>query len=353
MDYKDKFKGIFYGVVDIVSLIDTDYTILMVNKAYENLLNKSADECIGNKCYAIVRNRHEPCEDCPLLHSWVGNDPAEKLVISLGNDEVLITRHPIYDDHGALQGVFEIGRVITGELKMQQEIQHQGRLKIMGELASSIVHEIKNHLAGIGLMTVSVMERLNQKDALYQDLDSILHEVHRLEGLLESLMNFAKPSPFVIKKAHIHQPLDNTLSLLSKKLSSGRIKIRKIYDPKAPKVMIDSAKMQQVFFNILLNSIAAMPGGGEITVQTALLPAGEPAAGQGQRVQVIIQDNGVGIKEEDLPYVFDPFFSKSSQGTGLGLSIAFKIIELHHGSISIQSQEGKGTTVRITIPACS
>ncbi|MEW6379864.1 MAG: ATP-binding protein [bacterium] len=354
MDYRDRFKGIFYGVADIVSLIDTDYTILMVNKAYEKLLTKSAHECIGSKCYAIIRERQDPCEDCPILHTKIENGTAEKLLISIGNDNVYITRHPIYNEQGSLQGVFEIGRIVTREIKMQQEIQHQGRLKIMGELASSIVHEIKNPLAGIGLMAVSVMERLNQKDTIYQDIESILHEVQRLESLLENLMNFAKPSPFALKKTNIHQPIDNTLSLLSRKLSLGMVKVKKVYDLKIPKVMIDPSKMQQVFFNIFLNSLTAMPGGGEITITTTALPektgGHEGRRGQTGQVQITIQDNGSGIKEEDLPYVFDPFFTKSPQGTGLGLSIAFRIIELHKGSITIQSQEGQGTTVRISIP---
>ena len=349
MGYKHKFKGIFYGVADIVSLIDTDYNILMVNKAYEKLLAKSVAECIGSKCYLLMRNRQTRCEDCPMVNSTIiRNDSADKSLISIGNDDVSITRHPIYNDQGKLQGVFEIGRIVTMELKMQKELQDQGRLKIMGELASSIVHEIKNPLAGIGLMTISVMERSNQESVIYNDLESILQEVHRLENLLENLMNFAKPSPFILKKADIHQPIDITLKLLNKKVNAAKIRIKKIYDQQISHVLIDSSKMQQVFFNIFLNSIAAMSNGGEITIKTSTLS--EDDSGQKKWVQIVVQDNGVGIKKDDSPHIFDPFFSKSSQGTGLGLSIVFRIIQLHNGLITIQSREGKGTTVKISIP---
>ncbi|MEW5804980.1 MAG: ATP-binding protein [bacterium] len=349
MEYKDKFKGIFCGVADIVSLIDSDYNILMVNKAYEELLLKPADDCIGCKCYAIIRSRESPCEDCPIIQTAQRSSVTnEKLLVSIGNDKVSLTRHPIFDDQGVLHGVFEIGRIVTRELKMEQELQHHERLRIMGELATSISHEIKNPLAGIGLMTLSLMERLDKKEIIYQDLESILHEVQRLEKLLEGLMDFAGHSSFILKRADIHHPIDTTIRLLKRKLRSGNIVVRKRYNLEIPKVLIDPSKMQQVFFNLFLNSITAMPNGGELIIKTDVLSKEKHVPQKG--VQVTIQDNGVGIKSEDLTHIFDPFFSKSSQGTGLGLSIVSRIMELHNGSVTVQSKEGTGTIVRVYIP---
>ncbi len=349
MENKDRFKGIFQGVVDIVALTDTEHNILMVNRVFEKLFKKSADECIGQKCHVIIRNKETLCEDCPI-EKKIGNNIYEKLLIPIENDNVSMTRHPIYNDQGTLQGTFVIGRIVTSELKMQQELQHQGRLKIMGELASSIVHEIRNPLAGIGLMNLSVMERLKQKDSIYHDLESISHEVQRLERLLEGLMNFAKPSPFELKKTSSHHFIDITIKLLNKKLSAGKIKVNKIYDTKVPKILIDPSKMQQVFFNILLNSITAMPNGGEIIIKTSIFHEELAEDIKKEWVRITVQDTGIGIKKEDLPYIFDPFFSKSAQGTGLGLSNVYRIIEFHNGSITVQSKEGMGTTVKIYIP---
>jgi len=353
MEYKSRFKSIFHGVVDIVSLIDTDYNILLVNDAYEKLLKKSAQECIGHKCYKIIRNREIPCEDCPILKIQQPGHQTKKSVISVGGDHISITRHPVYDDNGEIVGIFEIGRMVTRELKMEQELQHQGRLKIMGELAASIVHEIKNPLAGIGLMSISIMERLQKKDMkdnLYRDMEGILHEVQRLEKLLENLMDFGKPKLFLTTMEDIHKPINQTLKLLNKKLKSARIKIQKAFNPKIPKIMIDASKMQQVFLNILLNALDAMPEGGEIRIHTDTCKEKIMGDPPGDWVQVAIQDNGMGIKEEYMPYIFDPFYSKSTRRTGLGLSIVSRIIELHNGLIRIESQEGKGTTVKIYLP---
>ena len=349
MESKDRFKGIFQGVVDIVALIDNEHNILMVNRAFEKLFKKFADECIGQKCHAVIRNKKIVCEDCPI-EKKIGSNIYDKLLIPVGSDNVSMTRHPIYNDRGVLQGTFVIGRIVTSELKMTRELQHQGRLKIMGELASSIVHEIKNPLAGIGLMTLSVMERLKKKDIIYQDLESISHEVQRLERLLEGLTNFAKPSLFELKKTSIHHFIDITIRLLNKKLSAGKIRVNKIYDAKVPMILIDPSKMQQVCFNILLNCITAMPNGGEIIIKTSIFHEEMAEDIKKEWVLIIVQDTGTGIKKEDLAYIFDPFFSKSPKGTGLGLSNVYKIIELHNGSVTVQSEEGVGTIVKIYIP---
>ncbi|MGA1841136.1 MAG: two-component system sensor histidine kinase NtrB [bacterium] len=353
MPYKARFRSIFHGVIDIISLIDTDYTILMVNKAYERLLKKTAEECIGKKCYKILRNRETPCEDCPILNLSTNDKNYEELSVPIGDDQVLIRRHPVYDNRGHVVGVFEIGKIVTKELRMQREIEHQGRLKIMGELAASIVHEIKNPLVGIGLMVASILERLEHrktKSALYNDLEGILSEVQRLEKLLENLSDFGKPKIFLTKKEDIHYPINKTLRLLRRKLGSHQIVVEKAFNRKIPAIKIDSSKMQQIFLNILLNSIDAMPSGGKIIIKTDIYQTETEDKDAKSWVKVSIQDTGTGIKEEDLQYIFDPFFSRGSDRTGLGLSIVSRIIDFHNGSINIRSKEGEGTMVEICLP---
>jgi len=242
---------------------------------------------------------------------------------------------------------------ITKEAKMEKELQHHGRLKLMGKLAASIVHEIKNPLVGIGLMVQSMVERLRQNkvgDDIYQDMESLIHEVQRLEKLLENLTDFGKPKPFLTTKEDIHYPIQETLKLLSKELRSGNITIEKSFNREIPLISIDVSKMHQVFLNILLNSINAMTEGGSIIIKTDVIREKNEGSVTGNWVEIMIQDSGTGIKEEDMPYLFEPFYSKSSQRTGLGLSIVLGLIELHNGRIEIHSQEGKGTTVSIYLP---
>jgi signal transduction histidine kinase len=353
MPYRERFRSVFQGVVDIISLTDTDYNILMVNTAYERLIQRPAKECIGQKCYLVLRGREGPCEDCPIIHNCEVYGDESKLQIPIGDEKVSIRRHPVYDDTGKVIGIFEIGRIITKELMMQQELQHQGRLKIMGELATSIVHEIKNPLVGIGLMAASILERMRQrktKDEIYEDVEGILHEVKRLEKLLETLLDFGKPKIFLTQKADIHSIINTTLKLMEKKCNASGISIKRIFNLKIPKIQVDASKIQQVFLNILLNAVDAMPGGGEILIKTDISKREGADEGGKDFIQIVIKDNGIGIKKEYLPYIFDPFYSKSTRMTGLGLSIVSRIIELHNGFIILNSQEGQGTIVEIYLP---
>ena len=353
MPYKERFRSVFQGVVDIISLTDTNYNILMVNTAYERLIKKPAKECIGQKCYWVLRGREEPCEDCPIINNCEAYRGEENLLITIGDEKVSIRRHPVYDNAGKVIGIFEIGRIITKELMMQQELQHQGRLKIMGELATSIVHEIKNPLVGIGLMAASILERMGQrktKDEIYEDVEGILNEVKRLERLLETLLDFGKPKIFLTQKADIHSIIDTTLKLMKKKCSAAGISIKRIFNLKIPKIQVDASKMQQVFLNILFNAVDAMPEGGEILIKTDISKTEVADEGKKDFIQIVIKDNGIGIKKEHLPYIFDPFYSKSPKRTGLGLSIVSRIIELHNGYITLDSKEGQGTIVKIYLP---
>jgi len=348
--YRSRFKSVFHGVIDIISIIDTDYTVLMVNNAYERLFNKPSDECIGQKCYALLRNRREPCGDCPILSEGKANSIDRALLISVGHERVSLSRHPVYDDNGDVAGVVEIGKIVTNQLRMERELQHHSRLKIMGELATSIVHEIKNPLVGIGLMAASILERMKNREVeeeMHSDVESILHEVKRLERLLEDLMDFGKPKVFITKAEDIHEPINISLKLLRKKFISRGITIERMFDSTIPPIQIDTSKMQQVFLNIILNAIDAMPKGGSITIKTGIFLEEES---QRRFARISIQDTGIGIKEEYLPRIFDPFYSQSPRKTGLGLSIVTRILDLHDGFIDIRSQEGKGTTVLIYLP---
>ncbi len=181
-------------------------------------------------------------------------------------------------------------------------------------------------------------------------MESLIHEVQRLEKLLENMMDFGKPKLFITRREDIHYPINETLKLLSKELMSSKITIEKLFDPQIPHILIDVSKMQQVFLNILLNSIDAMPDGGDIIIKTDVVNEKTEDNITKNWVQIAIQDSGTGIKEKDMPYLFEPFYSKSSNRTGLGLSIVLGLIEMHNGKIKIHSQEGRGTTVKIYLP---
>jgi signal transduction histidine kinase len=233
----------------------------------------------------------------------------------------------------------------------QELIQRADRLASIGELASGIAHEIRNPLAGIqGAIQVLANDFLKE-DPRRQVTDEIQKQVYKLERLMKDLLNYAKPIPTNYLPTDINQLVDKVTSFFM--TQQGRpvdLKIEKKFFSPLPKTMIDPNSMEQVFLNIILNAQKAMPKGGIFTITTLVLPRRRDNGKEIQEVQVIFEDTGTGIPEENLHKIFDPFFSTRPDGTGLGLSITKNIVEQHGGKIEVESQINVGTKFVITLP---
>jgi len=231
----------------------------------------------------------------------------------------------------------------------QELVQRADRMATIGELASGIAHEIRNPLAGIHGAIQVIADDLPKEDGRRQVIDEVQKQIQRLEKLVKDLLNYAKPAHPKYLPTDMNELVTKVLSFfLSRQGISVGIKIeKKLFDPILT-IMVDPGSMEQVFLNIVLNAQKAMPKGGTLTVSTRYLS--QHNEGQGE-VQIIFEDTGIGIRKENLPKIFDPFFSTRSDGTGLGLSITRNIIEQHGGRIEVESQVNVGTKVIITLPA--
>jgi signal transduction histidine kinase len=239
---------------------------------------------------------------------------------------------------------------MAGSLRDQcQKMQWAEQLVVLGELAGGLAHEIKNPLAGIK----ASMEVLSDDPSLSGEnkdvFMKVLDQIKRIEALLKTLLNFAKPPKPHFMLADVNSVLDASIDLaLRHPLFSARgskpITVEKDYDARLPETMADPLQLQQVFMNLLLNAADAMPDGGTITVQTAH----EEAA---QLLRITITDSGKGIDEAVINRIFQPFFTTKTTGTGLGLSITKRLIEQHGGSIRVQNGPDRGASFTITIPA--
>ena len=157
-------------------------------------------------------------------------------------------------------------------------------------------------------------------------------------------MDFAKPAPVQLKPTPIHELLDHTLEFLNNDLLKHKIKVIRNYQLEHDlKLNIDANQLKQALLNIFLNAIEAMPSAGELLVSSHLSAMPDYA-------MITIHDTGIGIAKEDVPHIFDPFFTKKDHGTGLGLSITHEIIKNHNGRIFVESQIGKGTMFAIELP---
>jgi two-component system NtrC family sensor kinase len=234
----------------------------------------------------------------------------------------------------------------------QELIQRADRMASIGELASGIAHEIRNPLAGIQGAIQILADGFPKEDPRIQVTDEIQKQIFKLERLVKDLLNFAKPAPANYLPTDINQLVDKVLSFFM--TQRGRLvdfRIEKKFLSPLPKSMIDPSSMEQAFLNIILNAQKAMPKGGTFTVSTVALPQRRDDGKEIQEVQIIFEDSGVGIPEENVPKIFNPFFSTRSDGTGLGLSITKNIVEQQGGKIEVESQINVGTKFIITLPA--
>ena len=234
----------------------------------------------------------------------------------------------------------------------QELIQRADRMATIGELASGIAHEIRNPLAGIQGAIQILAEGFPKEDSRTQVTDEIQKQIYKLERLVRDLLNYAKPVPANYLPTDINVLVDKVLSFfVTQRGMPADYKIEKRLFSSLPRTMIDPSSMEQAFLNIILNAQKAMPKGGTFTVSTVALPQRRDDGKEVHEVQIIFEDTGVGIPGENLPKIFNPFFSTRSDGTGLGLAIAKNIVEQHGGKIEVESQVNVGTKFIITLPA--
>jgi len=250
---------------------------------------------------------------------------------------------PVFNDQGEPQGGISIIEDITERRAMEEHIQRTQQLEVLGNLAASVAHEIRNPLNAISL-TVQRLEREyspKQGKAEYINfLELIKNEIRRLDDRIKEFLSLAAPLRLNFIEVDLNQILDEVLTLVTPTAEATKVKIVRNFS-KIPVVHIDIDSMKRAFLNLFKNGIEAMPNGGELSVQTT---ASDDA------VEVIVKDTGKGIAKEDLGKIFRPYYSEKKEGTGIGLAIVHQIIVAHKGSIDVTSELGKGTTFRVKLP---
>jgi two-component system NtrC family sensor kinase len=218
------------------------------------------------------------------------------------------------------------------------------KLATLGQLAAGIAHEINNPLGGI--VMYSHMLREDLKDAQNREnVEKIGREADRCKKIVKGLLDFARQTKPERTESNINHVLKEVIALVVHQAMFRNIEIENDHNPSIPLVDIDVTQMEEVFMNIILNAAQALDGRGKITTVTRLTP-------DNNYIEIVISDTGPGIPQEHVDKIFEPFYTTKEigRGTGLGLSIAYGIVERHHGSIWVESEEGKGTSFFIRLP---
>jgi two-component system NtrC family sensor kinase len=221
----------------------------------------------------------------------------------------------------------------------------QEKMASLGRLSAGVAHEINNPLTSILVFSSILRDKLDPDHGDYKKISTIVNETIRCREIVERLLTFSRQDEPRKERQDVNEVVKRSLELLENQAIFQNIRIYEDLRKDLPEISIDSNMMQQVFVNILLNAADAMPEGGDLTIRSRLAPVTE-----GKYAVFEFEDTGKGIPAEDIPQLFDPFFSTKEKGTGLGLSICYGIIRRHGGKIEVKSEKDKGSVFTIQLP---
>jgi two-component system NtrC family sensor kinase len=289
-----------------------------------------------------------------LKEIWTeGRPKAVEHQVQIGVHECWLSTQllAIKDDQGRTQAILGIARDISIRKRMEKQMINTEKLASLGFLSASIAHEINSPIGIILGYCDYLLEQVPPEEDVHTLLQKIEQQGIRCKNIIDHLLGFARYSETGEEFADVNQELDKVLQVTGKVLMEKKIQAVKKYETPLPAVKADGTPLQQVFLNLVNNAIAAMSGGGSLTLETRWDVYKD-------KVRVIIRDTGTGIKPEYRDHVFEPFFTtkKAGEGTGLGLSVCENIVRTYGGTISLESKteqedpEHRGTTITVSLP---
>ena len=326
-----------------VVALDRERRVIYHNRRLDELLGVGSGSLIGTQGSKLF-----PGADARWLKG-ASRETREFRFESEGREFTLKAESlPLRDDDGETLGSVVLAEAISEseDGEFQKRID---RLVSLGELSAYVAHEIRNPLTGIRTTVQFVGSKFKLRDPRREDLDDVIRELDRIEQIITGLLMFARPPVARPLPCDVHQVLDKTLDLVSAQLEESQVTLKKEYGDDLPLVYADPDLAQQVFLNLCLNGVQAMPEGGQMSVATGI----RRYRTRRSMVDVSFQDTGVGIPKELMERIFDPFFTTRSMGTGLGLSVSVQIMRDAGGVITAKNNPGGGATLRVSFPVPS
>lgn len=350
-------EGILKNMEGGVFTVNLDKRIVAFNKAAEWITGYCYEEVIDQPCSKILKG--SICDNACTFEKVIktGTPTHRSDVIITGKDN-----HQIYvsysgfrldDIHGSTRGATMIFRDNTELKNLREQLLQTEKLAVMGQLAAGVAHEINNPINGIITYIHLFLKKLDENrvdlESFKRDLKLVERETMRIGRLVRNLLNFSRKTEPDLRAVSLPRLIDETMPLLEDQFLLKNINITKRCDENIPEILGDFNQLQQVVINLTLNALQAVDKKGKIEI---ILQA-EGRKGSECFVLLNIVDNGVGIPEEDIDKIFDPFYTTKTGekgGIGLGMTIVHQIIRAHHGRIAIKSKVGEGTSVSVRLP---
>ena len=327
--------GIVRSSSDAIVAYDQAGRITIWNPAAERLYGPAADDVLGRPVGDLLPDLAQaPTDACitELTRQGAG-----------GPVELSESAFPLRDDAGKIRGWAHVGRDRTEAKRIERQLIQAGKLAAIGELAGNVAHEVNNPIgivSGKARLLLSGTEELSPR--VRSELEKIVHQCDRIAALTRGLLDYCRPSANPRGPVQLEDPLRKSIEFIRSKATRAGVEVQLELPPALPPLVGSANELEQVFLNLFLNALDAMPQGGRLTV---CVRADEAT------VVVEVRDDGDGIDAETRGRVFEPFFTtKAGRGTGLGLAICYGLVQGHGGQIAVESEPGAGATFRITLP---
>ena len=347
---EELYRSLIESADDMIYTIDEDCNILSVNQYWMHLTGCQADEVAGKKVTDVIEYSNpeyiRTIVKRVLASSETISSPEEQ--VRIGNREYCLdTKYkPVMSDVGA--AVLIIARDITEHKKLEDQLFHTEKLASMGSLSAGVAHEINNPVAVMLGFTELLLDKFPENSKEHEILKTIERQGHNCRRIVENLLAFSRIRHKATADTDIADDLQRVLNVVMNTLLTKKVDLRTDIEKDLPKVRGDGQQLEQVFLNIINNAVAAMHGGGTLTISVHR---------SYDMVHVSFTDTGPGIPQENMDKIFEPFFTTKEvgKGTGLGLSVSYGIVKKFGGDIRIKSQtrkEGKepGTTFTVRLP---
>jgi len=328
---KEKLNSIVNAIGGGLILMEPKGLILWANKQFNVMAGMNA---VGKDCSEI-------CPDCTILTSQ-NTDTIETIVLEgLFGEKgryFQVTSAPVKLADGST-GFIRLVQDITEMKRMEEQMLHSEKLASMGRLTAGIAHEIGNPLTAV-FSFLQILRDMESEEFKKESLDTIMFHMKRIADTVRQLSSLSKAPLQELKPVKINSVLKNALDLMKYDKRAHGITVADDLE-ELPEIISDENQASQVFINLILNAVDAMPDGGRLTVRSWAA---------NENIVVEVQDTGVGIAKENLQRIFDPFFTTKEKGTGLGLSVTYGLIKRLGGDIQVDSKPGKGTKFTISLP---
>lgn len=266
--------------------------------------------------------------------------------------ERVVVAHPVRDRDEQLTCVLLVARDLAALGRVQSMLNYSRKLVALGRLSAGVAHEVKNPLNAMTIHLELLEQKLRQAAEVESDgpdlAPALEHvrviggEVQRLDQVMQGFIKFNRPEDLKLQAIAVSSLVDGVVRVIGPECASAGVRVVTAGLEGLPEISGDPDMLRQALLNLALNAVQAMPEGGTLRISAA--------AARGRRVEILVEDTGVGIKPEHLGRIFDLYFTTRAKGSGIGLSMVYRTVQLHDGEIEVQSTEGRGTTFRIVLP---